>query len=691
VSTVAMRKLEIVALKRDMNSVLECLGHAGCFQIAPPRATTSPEPRGSDEGAEEGGASLYRASLEALEELRRSLDLEYPRTVSAGTLLPGSAEEAALVAMRGRAKVIVEALKSNAEKAAKAREALEEARVFAGLELPYRELDRLSFLSVRIGRVDPEELHAIRSALGERAIAIAVGKKGDIVAVSSRKGRFALDTELTRAGFVPRQFSADFKGVPPELPAALERGLSELDAERTFLEREREDLREELTEPWAALAASFVVASSVEEARISLESSTQAYRLEGWVPSDLAEPLVESIAAYAGGRVAVRAYEPGELEAVSSGEEEVPVLLKRRPFVSSFERMVLSFGTPRYGSVDPTPFVCAFFVLFFTIMFGDLGQGFLILAGAFALRLGLVPSLLKWKAFAPIGIACGIGSMLMGLLTGSCFTFENLLVPLTRALSSALLGHPVDRFLVLMPEGGSGKVLIFFGFTLALGVVVNSTGLVINIVNKIRAGERGEALFSKTGLAGALLFWWAVAMGLRAILGSKPAWFDALGLGLPLLALIFEEPFAELVDSRRSEHGSSTLGHGSRDRDAERQRGDGAFASVVKGFVAILESVSYFLSNSLSFLRVGAFALSHAVLSFIVFTMGDMVRQRSDLGFIGQILIVLVGNAIILFLEGLIVAIQIVRLQYYEFLSKFLTETGSPFLPFKFQFRKEQP
>ena len=118
--------------------------------------------------------------------------------------------------------------------------------------------------------------------------------------------------------------------------------------------------------------------------------------------------------------------------------------------------------------------------------------------------------------------------------------------------------------------------------------------------------------------------------------------------------------------------------------------GDGAAVEAVRGLVSVIESVSYFLSTSLSVLRVGAFALSHAVLSFIVFTMGDMVRQRSAAGIVWQLLLVLVGNAVILFLEGLIVAIQIVRLQYYEFLSKFLTETGIPFDPFRFRFSKER-
>jgi len=670
-----MRKIELVALKRDMNEVLERLGHAGCFQLAAGGRAGSRDAKLAP--AEGEGASHYDAALRALEELRRDLDLKYPETVPEGARLPGPEEGAALEAMRARAASIAGAVKANAERAARAREALEEASVFAGLALPFRELDRLSFLTVRIGRVPPEELREINGSMGEKAIAIAAGGKGDIVAVTSRKGRLALDAELTRAGFSPRQFSPDFKGVPPELPAALERELSELDERRIFLEREKEDLREELSEPWLSLAASFAVAASVEEARLALESSAQAYRLEGWVPAGEVGRVAESIVARTEGRVALRSFAPRELESVRCGEEEVPVLLRRRRFVSSFERMVLSFGTPRYGSVDPTPFVCGSFVLFFAIMFGDLGQGLLIFAASLALYLGLVPALARWKVFAPIGMACGIGSALMGILTGSCFTFENALVPLTRAVSAALLGGPVDRFLSLMPEGGSGRILVFFGFTLALGVVVNSTGLVINILDSLRAGRPDEAFFAKTGLAGALFFWWAVGMGIRAVLGSRPAWFDALGLGLPLLGLIFEERLAALVGGRKT-------GGTARESDG------GAFAAGVKAFVSVLEPLSYFLSNSLSFLRIGAFALSHVVLSFIVFTMGDMLARRSAAGIALRLVVVLCGNAIILSLEGLIVAIQIVRLQYYEFLSKFLTETGIPFAPFKFQFRKEQ-
>jgi V/A-type H+-transporting ATPase subunit I len=103
--------------------------------------------------------------------------------------------------------------------------------------------------------------------------------------------------------------------------------------------------------------------------------------------------------------------------------------------------------------------------------------------------------------------------------------------------------------------------------------------------------------------------------------------------------------------------------------------------------VEILETLSTYVSNTVSFLRVGAFALSHAVLSFIVFTLSGMVGRGVGAGPVFAFMVVAFGNALIIVLEGMIVAIQVVRLQYYEFFSKFFTETGVAFSPFRF--RKE--
>jgi V/A-type H+-transporting ATPase subunit I len=82
-----------------------------------------------------------------------------------------------------------------------------------------------------------------------------------------------------------------------------------------------------------------------------------------------------------------------------------------------------------------------------------------------------------------------------------------------------------------------------------------------------------------------------------------------------------------------------------------------------------------------SFLRVAAFGLAHTVLSTIVFLLADMVGGPS-LGIVFKLLVIVIGNGIIIVLEGLIVSIQVVRLQYYELFSKFFNESGEQFSPF---------
>ncbi len=108
---------------------------------------------------------------------------------------------------------------------------------------------------------------------------------------------------------------------------------------------------------------------------------------------------------------------------------------------------------------------------------------------------------------------------------------------------------------------------------------------------------------------------------------------------------------------------------------------DGLLSFLMEGIVELLESLTYYVSNSVSFLRVAAFAMAHAVLSVIVFELSAMLANAPG-GVIFQALIILIGNLIIIVLEGLIVTIQVIRLQYYEFFSKFFTATGEAFTPF---------
>jgi V/A-type H+-transporting ATPase subunit I len=312
-------------------------------------------------------------------------------------------------------------------------------------------------------------------------------------------------------------------------------------------------------------------------------------------------------------------------------------------------------------------------------MFGDVGQGFVLLLLGLLTSRSRVKFLTQFSRFSPALLAVGIASMTVGFLDGEVFATENLLIRPTRAITGFLLGpeKSMDRILQLMPEKGSlDKLFFFFAFTVAVGVVINSIGLIINIINQFSLKHPEKAIFAKTGLAGGLLFWYSLSFAVRFALGALGmisggpvgfAWFDMLGFGIPLLGLFFGPALWRIFTGERP-----ILEHG-------------MMAFLMEGFVEILESASYFISNTVSFLRVGAFALSHAVLSFIVFALSDMVSGSAPIGAVFGFLVMVFGNSLIIMLEGLIVTIQVIRLQYYEFFSKFFTETGVEFAPFRFR------
>ena len=176
----------------------------------------------------------------------------------------------------------------------------------------------------------------------------------------------------------------------------------------------------------------------------------------------------------------------------------------------------------------------------------------------------------------------------------------------------------------------------------------------------------GRALFGKTGLCGAVFFWYVVALAVRVLLFSATiSGLDVAIISIALCGVFFASPLERIVEGHKPVFEN------------------GIGIAFIEGLVEILEVVSSYLSNSVSFLRVGAFALAHAVLGFIIFTLQDMVAASS---LAGGIAVAIVGNAIVIVLEGMIVAIQVMRLQYYEFFSKFFVETGRQFRPFSFEY-----
>ena len=542
------------------------------------------------------------------------------------------------------------------------KQAADELAAFSSVKVALEDVQKLSYLTVRVGSVSPHVFPELLQALGKRALVLPLEKPGFFMAFAPKKGRWALDSELSRREFQPVQFPADRKGVPSDMLAALHADLASVEASLAALTARKVELSRQRGAEIAALLADLGLSVAIDSVKQTLASTGSVQKVTGWIPRRRLPGVLEGLESLIQGRLAARVFDPSELPEVKSGKVKVPVSTPHGPVVKSFERMVFSYSIPLYGTIDPTPFVAVMFVLLFAIMFGDVGQGFVGVAIGLLINSGRIASFEPYrrKSFGTTFLVAGLASMVSGFLYGSFFANEHVLEPATRAVTQFLLGRPLSHIVSLE---GFQKIILFFGITIGVGAVINSVGLVINIVNCARRKDWEKTLLSKTGAAGALFFWYVLFIGVRMVLGGKLGSIDLAALAVPLLALFFREPIVHLA-----------LGH----RPLLK---DGLFAFIMEGIIEILESAIYYVSNSVSFLRVAAFALAHTVLSSIVFLLSDMVGGAPG-GIVFRILVIIIGNAIIIVLEGLIVTIQVVRLQYYEFFSKFFSETGEEFSPF---------
>ena len=662
--TAEMKLLELMVLKNDISAVIEYIGKKENFQFQSKLKDSAAKDAEGEESLNID-SHFYDSLSKAYTELGYDSSLAGIKDCSAPCDDDRKKASDIIAAYTDLKTRIADAT----DEAHKVNEAYKEAMAFSNLKVSYSELEHLSFLSLRIGRIPENQYEDLKYRLEGSAVVIKLGNDSShILVASSKKGRFALDAELKNHNFVELEVPAEFKGVPESALKGLEQKKAEADKNLEELITEKSNFAETHQAQIEKLLGSFTIAVQIEDVTRRLESTELVYRITGWIPASETENYMKGLDELTEGRIAIRAYEPFEVPSVMSGKEQVPVKLKHGKFVKSFERMIFSYGSPVYGAIDPTPFVAVFFTILFGIMFGDFGQGlFFVLFGI--LMLCNVIKVGAWNKFAPIFMAIGISSSIMGLLTGEFFGTETVLEPFAEWVTG-LFGTPRAPILKLMPSADPKSIYVMFGVfgvAVAIGFVINTCGLVLNIINNLGRKRYAEALLGKNGLAGAVFFWYVIALVLRIVLAKHAvAAYDVIIILVSLFFAAFAEPFERALNHEKPlfENGFGTY--------------------VISGAVDLIEVVSGYLSNTVSFVRVGAFALSHAVLNFTILTLTEMVGGPRS---IGGIIVLIAGNALIIVLEGMIVAIQVIRLQYYEFFSKFFHETGKEFKPFRFELK----
>ena len=330
-------------------------------------------------------------------------------------------------------------------------------------------------------------------------------------------------------------------------------------------------------------------------------------------------------------------------EADSDKRIKPPTKLKNGWFAKPFGMFVEMYGLPAYHDLDPTPFLAWTYAILFGLMFGDLGQGFVLAI------LGYFMAKKKGSALGAIGIRIGISSMIFGFLYGSVFGNETILNP----FFINVLGLS-DKPIHVMDSDFTMTLLIA---AIAIGATLIILAIIINLITQIRKKHYVELVMSHNGIAG-LLFYGFILTALTLSMGFQTniltPIFTIPFIFIPLILIFFKEPMERKV------HGHKMF-----------PTGFGGF--FVEGFFELFEILLSYVTNTMSFLRVGGFVLSHAGMMLVVTSLMDMV------GGTGSIFVLIFGNIFVMALEGMIVGIQVLRLQFYELFSRYYQGNGVAF------------
>jgi V/A-type H+-transporting ATPase subunit I len=225
-----------------------------------------------------------------------------------------------------------------------------------------------------------------------------------------------LEAQLAEARVPEVPLPEAYRGLPLEqaVPKMLQR-LFEIPAEVDACRREREALAvasaTDLQRARAAIHDWLGAAAAHEHAAVT----SHAFTIEGWLPERSVPELERRVAAAAGPTVVVET-----VAREAWGTEEVPVVLTNPPLFRPFESLIALLPLPKYGSIDPTPFVAVFFPLIFGMMLGDVGYGVTLAAiGLLVHRRAKAGSLLRTAA--EVAGPCAAFSIIFGVLYGEYF------------------------------------------------------------------------------------------------------------------------------------------------------------------------------------------------------------------------------------------------------------------------------
>lgn len=538
---------------------------------------------------------------------------------------------------------LVEAREAAAAKLDEEKRNLSIAEHFAGLDVEIEQILKMKYMKAHFGKLPKDSMEKLEAYKDNKYVDFAVCTKdkthcwGVYFTPLSKEdeidrifeGLYFEPAELVGEDETPGERIEGYKKELPLLEKQVEEAQKNLDS---YLD----DNSEQITRYLSKLEELYLY-SGIRSKAMQYHNS---FIIVGWVPAENKKQIKKRLKK-------IRSVELDFSDAKEEIDKCPPVKLKNCFLAKPFEFYTDMYGVPNYNEIDPTLFIAITYTIIFGIMFADIGQGICLSV------VGMLMWKLKGMKIGRILTPCGISSVVFGTIFGSLFGFEHVLDPLYFAMG--FKEKPIEVMT-------SKSIIAILLAAVAIGVLLVITAMCLNVYSSIKQGHIGRALFSSNGVAG-IIFYSAIVFGMVAeLMFNRHIMTLPYILGLivlPFLLIFFEEPLDGLIAKSPDWKPESWAGF--------------IMEHIIESIMVLLE----YVTNTVSFLRVGAFVLVHAGMMMVVFVLADTA------GPVAYWPIVVFGNAFVMVLEALLVSIQVLRLEYYEMFSRFYSGEGRAFEPVK--------
>ena len=636
----AMSKVELVVPEHDVVPVTKALAASGVFHPTLSSHLGGERVPSYAENWQERAATfteLERRIMAVMETLGVG---EGPLPAETPHLIEPETAQMDIERLEWETQAPVRELEEGQHKLAQLQRYLDQLKPIADLEVDLGTLRSLRYTFVLLGTIPVANLERLQTSLELIPSALVTLRREEhlatVVLFGTQRDADILSRAARSAYLNPLEQPETYHGTPAEAIAALKSGIERTRQYVAECQTSIDYLHEVYVQRLRHLLWRIRASRTLAETITRYGRLRYTYLVAGWVPVSQMDTLQQEIKQVSD-KVLIEANMPSRQE-----DDHIPVALGNPPVVSAFQGLVTNYGRPRYDELDPTFMIALTFPLIFGIMFGDVGHGLVLALLGLALVSRKVRALRGLSGMGVVVIACGITAMIFGSLYGSIFGSEEVLKPLWI--------RPLEDIM---------DILIA---TIAIGVGLLSLGMVCNMINAALAHRWGRLLFDHNGLAGLAFYWSLIGLAAGAFAGGLPVSPILLAVlaAISGLAVAFSELLEHLVE-----------GH--------QPLVEGSFSTyLMVALFELFETVIGLLSNTLSYIRMGAFAVAHGALSMVVFIIAEIVGPAHGVGYW---VVVALGNLFVIGFEGLIVGIQTLRLEYYEFFSKFFTGGGLRYHP----------